>query len=53
MEAYPAIKNEISRHDLSTEIGLDRAAEYLENSIQKVVDIAIPRRNIYYHSKLW
>ena len=51
MEAHPAIKNEISRQDLSTEIRLDRAAEYLENSIQKVADIAILRRNICYRSK--
>jgi hypothetical protein len=53
IEAYPAINNEISRQDLGTETGLDKAAKYLEESIQKVADIAIPRRNICYRSKPW
>jgi hypothetical protein len=39
--------------DLTTESQLDSAAKSLELAIQKAADIAIPKRNISYHSKPW
>jgi len=47
------MNNEISKQDLDTEIGLDKAAKILENAIQQAADTAIPRRNICYRSKPW
>jgi hypothetical protein len=39
--------------NLTTESHLDSAAKSLELVIQKAADIAIPKRNISYHSKPW